>query len=435
MTLSSTDTYRNEYDKLGSILPGKNLVWFKRLRDQSIAKFSRSGFFDIKNEDWHFTNLSVLRDRAYSSSAMSEGTFDTKSLKGIDAYHLVFIDGKFKPSFSTTKNLPSGVTLYTFRDMLDQDPDLLKKMVNRSFRELDHPELNLNLALMSDGFCLKLSKGTKIDKPIHFVHHSCPRKNYSASHLHNLVFAEEDSCATIVDSYSGDLRKNYFSNIVNDIQLEPRAKVFHYRVQGESSEAISLAKSLVCLKQGSLYENFCLSTGGALSRNEVRAVISGKSADCKIAGLSLGCKKQHLDNSVWVHHHDPGSTSRQIFGNLLTDFSKGVFQGSIAVDDIAQQTNAYQLCKNILLSDTASAYTKPELQINADDVKCSHGATTGELDPRSIFYLCSRGIQENDAKKILLGAFVDNLLKEILVIPVREYFKEKVRFWLRRQIH
>ena len=142
-----------------------------------------------------------------------------------------------------------------------------------------------------------------------------------------------------------------------------------------------------------------------------------------------------MDNSVWVHHHDPGSTSRQIFGNLLTDFSKGVFQGSIAVDDIAQQTNAYQLCKNILLSDTASAYTKPELQIHADDVKCSHGATTGELDPRSIFYLCSRGIKENDAKKILLGAFVDNLLKEILVIPVREYFKEKVRFWLRRQIH
>ena len=130
------------------------MPWFRRLRDQSFDKFSKSGFLRVKNEDWHFTNLSALRDRAYSSLAKSTGKFDTKSLDGIDAYHLVFTDGKFNPSFSTIKNLPSGVTLYTLKDMLEQDTDLFKKMMNRSFRELDHPELNLNLALMSDGYCL-----------------------------------------------------------------------------------------------------------------------------------------------------------------------------------------------------------------------------------------------------------------------------------------
>ena len=434
MTLSSTETYLSEYDKVSPLLPGKHLPWFRRLRDQSIDKFSKSGFLRVKNEDWHFTNLSALRDRAYSSLAKSTGKFDTKSLDGIDAYHLVFTDGKFNPSFSTIKNLPSGVTLYTLKDMLEQDPDLFKKMMNRSFRELDHPELNLNLALMSDGYCLKLSKGVKIDKPLHFIHYSCPRKNYSASHLHNLVFAEQDSCATIVESHFGDSGKDYFSNIVNDIQLESRARVFHYKIQEESSRAISLAKNLIHLKRGSVYESFCLSTGGALSRNEVRALVSGKSI-CKIAGLSLGRAKQHLDNSVWVHHLNPNSTSAQIFGNLLTDSSRGVFQGNISVDAIAQQTDANQLCKNILLSDDAAAYTKPELQTHADDVKCSHGATTGELDPKSIFYIRSRGISEHDAKKILLEAFIDNLLKEILVVPVRQHFKGKIPLWLQGAVN
>ena len=154
-----------------------------------------------------------------------------------------------------------------------------------------------------------------------------------------------------------------------------------------------------------------------------------------IRDRSLGRAKQHLDNSVWVHHLNPNSTSAQIFGNLLTDSSRGVFQGNISVDAIAQQTDANQLCKNILLSDDAAAYTKPELQIHADDVKCSHGATTGELDPKSIFYIRSRGISEHDAKKILLEAFIDNLLKEILVVPVRQHFKEKITLWLQGAVN
>jgi Fe-S cluster assembly protein SufD len=342
--------------------------WIQKLRETAFAKFSAQGFPTTKNEEWRFTNVSRIANVPWASGPRTTFSGDLKAA----------------------------------------EPHLGK------YASLDNPFVALNTAFLNDVKVIQVSRGTVLEQPIEITHEG---QGNAATHPRTLVLVGANAHCTIVETYKGT--GTYFTNAVTEIVVADSAVVDHYKVQQESSSAFHIATLQVAIGKSAAFFSHSISLGGALVRNDANAVLS-EGSDATLNGLYIVNGTQHVDNHTTIDHTKPHATSHELYKGILDDRSYAVFNGKIIVRPDAQKTDSKQTNKNLVLSDDATINTKPELQIWADDVRCTHGATIGQLDSEMLFYLQSRGIAKIDARNLLIYAFAQDIVDRIKVQSLRD---------------
>jgi len=415
------------FDAVRAELPGAPLDWLQDARRGALARFRDEALPSRRVEEWKYTDLRALADTAFGVPAATVAD-DLKqralAVGEIDAPRLVIANGRVDPSLSTLGALPKGATLLPMSAALDSHADALRTRLGAT----DGDGLAaLNAAFMMDGYVLLLDDGAVVEPAIEIVFVADAPGDPVALHPRNVVIAGKNARATLIETHIG--AGTYWSNPVTDVALGQGAAFNHYKTQGEGADAYHLAQTGVTLQDGARYQGFLATTGARLARHTMRATIGGADAAFNVAGAYLVGAGQHSDITTEVDHASGGSESRQVFKGVLDGDGHGVFQGKVTVARDAQKTDAHQLNNALLLSDTAEIDAKPELEIYADDVKCSHGATAGDLDENELFYLRARGIDTAVARQLLVNAFVAAALDEIPEAD-RTRFAAMVEDWL-----
>lgn len=418
-------------DSAKPALPAGAQPWLATLRQEALARFAETGLPSTRVEAWKYTNLKAFADTDLRSATGNDAkvAIAADALPAIDgAYRVVFVNGRHRPDLSASGPAPEGVSLSTVGETATADDAALGAVA----RPNGHVLVNLNTAFLTDGCVLKVAPGAKVEPIVHLVFVAADGTDRAlAHHPRNVIIAGEGSQAAVVESHVAMADGTvYWSNPVAEIVVEKGARLEHIKVQADSRAATHLAYSRARVAAGGHYSSFVMTLGAALSRNEIEVVLDGEEAQCHLNGTYLINGRQHADTTTFIEHAKPNCESREVYKGVLDGKAKGVFQGKILVARDAQKTNGHQLNRVILLSDEAEVSAKPELEIYADDVKCSHGATVGELDDESMFYLRSRGIPEAEARRLLIRAFIGELIDEIAVEAVRPYLEGLVNAWL-----
>jgi Fe-S cluster assembly protein SufD len=400
--------------------------WVFPLRKAGIARFAELGFPTLHDEDWRFTNVAAVAKLPFkpvlepaqngvSFEALTKMTFGT-----LDASRLVFVNGHYVQRLSSAPCHQRGVTIKSLASALAEDAELLEQHLGRYAQDPANPFAALNTAFFQDGGFIRLAAGTSAQAPIHLVFISTSAEPGSTSHPRNLILAEKNSKATVIESYVGTIDGSYFTNAVTELVLAEGAVVEHCKFQDESLAAFHLAAIHAHLGRSSNLVSHSFATGGRISRNNIRTKLAAEGVECVLNGLYLTREEQLADHHMIVEHAQPHCNSHEYYNGILDGRSKGVFHGRILVQQPAQKTDAKQTNKNLLLSDEATADTKPQLEIYADDVKCTHGATVGQLNEESIFYLRARGIGAERARHMLIHAFAGEIIERIRYAPARD---------------
>ena len=398
-------------------------------RQAALARFGDLGFPTRRQEAWRFTDLRPLQRAEFPPSAgtgEARVSLDAWRLEG-NAHRLVLVDGKFSPELSQPGALPQGVWLASTARTLAERPELLTGAIEQSDTEGNQPFASLNAAFFADGFVLALEPRTVLRLPVQIVHLAsagAPRSH----HLRNFVSLGAGSSARLVETHAGEGLA--WTNAVSLIELGDGATLDQARLQAESAEALHFALSRTRLGEGARLRSFVLSLGARLSRQDMLVRFDGAGATLDLNGAYLLRGEQEATLATFVDHAAPGCTTRELFKGVVADRAHGVFLGSIGVRPEAQKTDAQQLNKNLLLSRRATVDTKPELEILADDVKCSHGATVGDLDEAALFYLRARGIPEAEARLMLIEAFAADALDRVEEPVLRAYLEGHLKHWL-----
>jgi Fe-S cluster assembly protein SufD len=418
------------FEQAKNNLPGP---WLSEARTSAIGSFAESGFPTPRKEAWKYTNLSRLARSPFSLSADIPAPdiagWTELFVEGCD--RIVTINGRFDELASSIGDLQKGVTVTSLSAAVaDVDPVLEKQLTQFAPRD-GAPLVALNTACMRDGLVLKIPDNVILDRPVQVVHIVECGSSAIAVHPRTLVVAGENSAATVIETFAGAAGLNYWTNAVSEILLGKNATVTHIKRQSESCAAYHTALTQVRLDEGACFSSVALAVGALLSRNEVRLGFEGEGASGALAGGALLRDRQHADSTTEADHGVPYTNSVQIFRNVLDDSARSVFQGGVIVQANAQKTDSRQSNRNLLLSPGAQADSKPELQIFADDVKCAHGATVGDLDPIAMFYLESRGIPPNQARALLIEAFVGEIMEDLPDGSVRDHLESAVFEWMK----
>ncbi|HXZ02142.1 MAG TPA: Fe-S cluster assembly protein SufD [Stellaceae bacterium] len=396
-------------------------------REAALARFGALGFPTRRQEAWRFTNLRALERRSFPPSvggAAPASAVEALRLAG-PAHRLVLVNGRFAPELSDTSALPRGAWIKSTAQTLAERPSL--PVLDAGDSEGAQPFAALNAAFFTDGVVIALEPGVALERPVEIIH--LGRAEAPASlHLRSRIELAPGSRARVIESFAG--AGPYWTNAVLGIELGAGAALDHVALQDESGEAIHLALARLRLDAGARYDGFSLTLGGALSRRDVQVELAGEGARLGLNGAYLLRGEQEATIATVVDHAAPGCTTRELFKGVVGDRAHGVFQGSIAVRPQAQKTDAHQLNKNLLLSRRATVDTKPALEILADDVKCSHGATVGDLDESALFYLRARGIGEGEARRMLIEAFAADALDTVEGEAFRPRLAAHLQAWL-----
>jgi len=400
--------------------------WLTPLRKAAIATFSERGFPTLRDEDWRFTNVASLAALPFQpAAAVAVNGAESQALSRapfakLPGCRLVFVNGFFAPKLSRQEKLPNDVCVENLAAAMAKDSAQIEKNLGRHARTADNAFAALNQAFFTDGAFIMIPDGAKIAEPIQLIYISSAKQNGETIQPRNLVIAGANSNATIVESYVSASDAAYFTNAVTEIVAGDNAFIEHVKLQDETASAFHVATIAGEFGRASNVNLHSFALGAKLSRNNIRTKLAGEGLECILNGLYLTRDEQLADHHMIVEHAQPHCASHEYFNGILDDKSKGVFHGRIYVHPIAQKTDAKQTNKNLLLSDDATADTKPQLEIYADDVKCTHGATVGQLNAESIFYLRARGIPENVARRMLIHAFAGEIVERVKCGPVRE---------------
>ncbi len=406
-------------------------TWVLPLRKAGMARFAEIGFPTLRDEDWRFTNVAPIAKLPFkpvfdaSSDTVPASALAAFPLMTLAAHRLVFINGHFSPALSQV-NAPPGITLGSLAAAMESNHPALKKHLARHARTEAEPFAALNTAYFQDGCFLHVPAGQALDLPVHLVWVTAAKESGITTHPRNLFLADEQAQATILESYVRLQDAAYFTNAVTEIVLGDAAVVEHCKFQDESLSAFHVAAIHAELGKGANLASHSIALGGRLSRNNIRMVLGGEGGECLLNGLYITHRDQLADHHMVVEHAQPNCDSHEYFNGILDGKSKGVFHGRIYVLPIAQKTDAKQTNKNLLLSDDATVDTKPQLEIYADDVKCTHGATIGQLNEESIFYLRTRGIGMETARRMLIHAFAGEITERVRHRATREELDQTV---------
>jgi Fe-S cluster assembly protein SufD len=416
-------------------------AWLLPLRQAGLARFAELGFPTLHDEDWRFTNLAPLARLPFKpvfAPVRADVTFDHLNqfaFSGIKCRRLVFVDGHYCKGF--TRDQPEDrdqkLDIGSLRSALHGGK--VERYLAQCATGEDNPFVALNQAFFHDGAFIHIPAGQAVPEPIHLLFISTSRDTGTTVHPRNLIIAGGNSQATIIESYVTLGGAAYFTNAVTEIFAGDNAALEHVKFQDEAADAFHLATIAGEFGRASNVKLHSFALGAKLSRNNIRAKLAGEGLECVLNGLYLTRDEQLADHHMIVEHAQPHCASHEYFNGILDDKSKGVFHGRIYVHPIAQKTDAKQTNKNLLLSDDATADTKPQLEIYADDVKCTHGATIGQLNDESIFYLRSRGIPENTARRMLIHAFAGEIIERVTCEPVREQLNKIVWDRLEAKLH
>jgi Fe-S cluster assembly protein SufD len=386
--------------------------WLAHRRDGAIHRFGELGWPTRKQEAWRFTDLRPLQRTAFPPAAAAGDATeaDVAPWRYPSAAHrIVLVDGAFAPALSAVGTLLKGAWLASTSQTLRERPELFEPALRETDVLGSQPFVSLNAALFADGFVLALEPGVVVDGAIEIVH--LGRAANRSAHLRNLVLLGPNSRATLIETYAGE--GAYWTNAVGVVGIGASAALRHVKLQDEDKAAIHFGHNRVELGRNARYENFTLSLGGRLARTDIHLKLDAEGASCGLYGAALLRGEQEGTIETVVDHAAPHGTTREYFKNVADDRAHGVFLGTIGVRPQAQKTDANQLSKNLLLSRRAAIDTKPELEILADDVKCSHGATVGDLDEAALFYLESRGLPVAEARRMLIEAFATEVIERL----------------------
>lgn len=392
---------------------------------EAFQNFEKTGFPSVKNEEWKYTNLtSLLKEDFSTSPAASLGKEDIQGfLYPIEANALVFVNGLFVKELSTILSPASELEV---TELKNADKSITENyFARKTYSSTDGLSL-LNTAFAENGLLVVIKKNKALKYPVILYNFTDSRKGNVLVQPRNLVIAEENAQAGIIETYLTIGTHTGFTNSITEIVLKQDANVDYYKIQDDVECSYHVGSTEILHEAKSHSSATTVTIGGAIVRNNLNVTLDAEYCEAHLNGLYMLKGTQHVDNHTIADHAKPNCYSNELYKGIMDDKSTGVFNGKIFVKQDAQKTNAFQSNKNVLLSKEASVNTKPQLEIFADDVKCSHGATTGQLDEESLFYLRSRGIGEAAAKRLLLHAFANDVLERIKIEPLRELLLQKM---------
>ncbi len=383
------------------------IPWLAELQAKGLRELMRYGFPTRHHEDWKYTVVDALLQHRFVQRRLGLGPTITANKSLPLAIHVTQQNGQFTAEQELTSRLPAGVLIQSLPSALEQHADKVKPYLGQALRH-EHGFQALNTAMLHCGILVYIPAGVCVEQPIVLSHWQ--DQNEQATHNRYLIIAEQDSQATLVEDYSGAKDCNYFTNTVSEVVLAANAKLTHYKIQREAKTAYHIGHLAVQQAGGSQFASHSFSLGGKLVRSDINLSFQEDNARCLLNGIYVPTEGQHIDHHTKIDHCVPNCQSEQDYKGILTGRSRAVFNGKVIVAKGAQHTQATQQNKNLLLSAQAEIDTKPQLDIFADDVICTHGATVGQLDEEALFYLATRGIDRREASSYLIHAFAaDNL--------------------------
>jgi len=418
----SKEIYREDFDGQGSAP-----ALLQTLRKQGMARFQALGFPTTKNEDWHFTSVAPIAERTFRPAAAG-GVIEKADIDrfnfGESGWHtLVFVNGAFSKELSSNAPLGNKVRVTSLASAIKAGTAGIDSHIGKIATFEQHAFTALNTAFMNDGAFIEIGADAVVEQPIHLLFFS---DGEGVSHPRNLIVTARHSRATVIESYVSLGNSAYFTNSVTEISLGEGSHLDHYKLQRESESAFHVGTVQVRQARDSQLHSFSLAVGGSLARTNIYTSLDGDAATCTLNGLYLTDGAQHVDNQTSIEHIAPNCPSHELYKGVLDGRSHGVFNGKVYVHPEAQKTDGKQSNNNLLLSPTARVDTKPQLEIFADDVKCTHGATVGRLDELAMFYLNSRGIGPETARILLTYAFAADVLETIELEPLRVELEKMV---------
>jgi Fe-S cluster assembly protein SufD len=420
--------YVSAFAQLEKELTAGDWSWTRPMRKAAIERFADLGFPTSKLEEWKFTSVAPIAKLAFQPARHEANRLTVEELAsapladeafGTCCHRLVFVNGRFSVELSSIDALPEGARVTSLSAALRTDAALIETHLARYAGFHDRAFVALNTAFMQDGAFVEIPNGLILDKPIYLIFVATESKAPTVIYPRNLILAGSGSQAQIIESYIGLSDSVYFTNAVTEIVAGEDAVVEYYKLQDESEQAFHIGALQVHQDRNSNFTSHTITLGGALVRNDLNAVLDGSGIECSLNGLYVTSGRQHVDNHTVIDHRKPHGTSRELYKGILGGKSSAVFNGSIVVRKDAQKTDARQSNKNLLLSEGATINSKPQLEINADDVKCTHGTSIGHLDEDSVFYLRSRGIGPDEARTILTYGFADDVLNRMKLDAIR----------------
>ncbi|MGQ3890054.1 Fe-S cluster assembly protein SufD [Legionella sp. CNM-1927-20] len=394
--------------------------WLASIQRDALDDFSHYGFPSRKHEEWKYTSLDpFLQQRFYSPLKLGSISQD-RMLDLLPAGHqLVICDGQITSNLHMlAEQLPKDMLVLSLLEAVNKHADKVKPYLAQLLKH-EHGFHALNTAILQTGMFIYLPQGVCLTEPLILAHWQ--NNQEQAVYPRHLIIAESESEATIVETFNGQENLNYLTNVVTEIALAKNAKLVHYKVQNESKAAFHIGHLAVKQATQSQFESHSISVGGRLVRSDIAISLEGEQAQCLMNGLYMPCDNQHIDHHTTVHHQVPTCQSTQDYKGVLAGRARAVFNGKVIVAKYAQHSEARQQNKNLLLSAQAEVDTKPQLEIFANDVVCSHGATVGQLDEDALFYMASRGISREEANRYLIQAFVTENLNRIPHSEIREW--------------
>lgn len=426
-------TYAEAFAEFSENLSSNEASWAQRLRENAMERFEQLGFPTIEEEDWKYTNLAPIAKTEFEPVLGTQTVVLDKSALASFAYaeaeggRLVFVNGIYSRELSSLEALPAGVVAQNLKDALSgEKAEVVRERLARYADYNSNGLTALNTAFISEGAFLLIPKGVRAQAPIHLLFIASTQSSPMVSFPRVLVVAETGSEATVIESYASAQDSRYWTNAVAEIVLEDGARLEHYKVQRESLQAFHTATTQVELNANSNFNTTTITLGARLSRHNVNVLMKARGAECHVDGLYLVGAQQHADTHSLIDHAEAHCTSRQLYKGILDGNGRAVFNGKVFVHSGAFQTDAQQTNRNLLLSNEARVDTKPQLEIFADDVKCAHGATVGQLEEEELFYLISRGLKPELAQNLLTYGFAEEVINKIAVQSIKAQLDEAV---------
>lgn len=438
MENSQTEIYRTLFQENKQALFASSPDFRNRLREEALDILVTKGFPDKKDEKYKYTFLGPYFNNGYKKYLSPEPiTFDTEfifkcDVPSLDTYVIILLNGFYYDKLHPLKNLPGGIIVGSFFEAMKKYPDLVAKHLGK-YATVSDPFVSLNTVFAQDGFFMYVPKGKILDRPVQIINVLLSEEELMVQHR-NLIILEPDSQAKVIICDHTLKTSKFLTNSVTEIFVGENGIFDYFKVQNEHNESIHVSHTFMNQEASSTVQSCTITLHGGLVRNNLNLKLNGENCQSSTYGLFVSDNSQHVDNFIFVDHAKPNCTSNQLFKSILDEKSSGAFTGRILVERDSQKTNAYQRNSSILVSEDARMNSKPQLEIYADDVKCSHGATVGQIDEEALFYLRSRGINERDARLMLMFAFTREILDEIKTEPLKDRMIELIEKRLRGEL-
>ncbi len=426
MTTATASRYAAEYQTIASSLPGQSLPWLQQLRREALEQFSAQGFPSPREEEWRYTNVSAIEKKLFTPSlTLTAGYIDAEWVKihQLDeAWSVVLVNGHFSAELSVLTDLPEAVLVMSMAEALASHSDKVENYLGKAAPHKEHGFIAFNAAWFSDGLFVHVPAKLVLDRPIQLL--NLVSDSDAIATTRNIIIAEEMAEIKVIEMFIGT-DCAYLTTAVTEVFVEKNANVTLHKMQSESDKAYHFGGCYIKQARDSRFTHHNFAFGGLLARCDIHVDLDHAS-ECELNGLYLGAKRQHIDNHTRITHLKPHGISRELYKGVLDDRARGVFQGRVIVAEDAQKTDSQMNNRNLLLSNDAEADTKPQLEIYADDVKCAHGVTVGQLDEKSIFYLQSRCVNEETARNMLTFAFANEMVDKINIKSFHDKVLEQV---------